>query len=132
MATAVPTISAELHGASGYAWISAAYLLANATTAPVWAKLSDIWGRKVFPFERHCLGSIADGSIAHSFNSSNMVFLCVNYLRNGPKHGYTHLRPYTSRNGWRWTHSTCLYCNIRFVQHEVGFHSSVNSPSAQV
>lgn len=46
VATAIPTISSELHSASGYLWIGGAYLLANATAAPVWAKLSDIWGRK--------------------------------------------------------------------------------------
>ncbi|KAH7371332.1 MFS transporter [Pyrenochaeta sp. MPI-SDFR-AT-0127] len=47
VATAIPTISRDLRSASGYAWISAAYLLANAVAAPIWSKLSDIWGRKV-------------------------------------------------------------------------------------
>ncbi|KAK8098766.1 Efflux pump dotC [Apiospora kogelbergensis] len=46
VATAIPTISKELKSDSGYAWISAAYLLANAVAAPIWTKLSDIWGRK--------------------------------------------------------------------------------------
>lgn len=46
MATAIPTISSDLHSASGYSWIGGAYLLANATAAPIWVKLSDIWGRK--------------------------------------------------------------------------------------
>ncbi|KAK5116753.1 hypothetical protein LTR62_007427 [Meristemomyces frigidus] len=46
MATSIPTISSELHSASGYVWIGGAYLLANAATGPVWAKCSDIWGRK--------------------------------------------------------------------------------------
>ena len=46
MATAVPTISNELHSSSGFVWIGGAYLLANATAAPIWTKLSDIWGRK--------------------------------------------------------------------------------------
>jgi len=45
-ATAIPTISAELHSASGYTWVGGAYLLANAAASPIWAKLSDIWGRK--------------------------------------------------------------------------------------
>lgn len=44
--TAIPTISTDLESASGYAWIGAAYLLANAVAAPIWSKLSDIWGRK--------------------------------------------------------------------------------------
>lgn len=46
VATALPTICSQLHSASGYAWIGAAYLLANGTSAPIWSKLSDIWGRK--------------------------------------------------------------------------------------
>lgn len=46
VATAIPTISAELHSASGYIWIGGAYFLANAAAAPIWSKLSDIWGRK--------------------------------------------------------------------------------------
>ncbi len=46
MATAVPTICRELNSAEGYAWIGGAYLLGNAVFGPVWAKSSDIWGRK--------------------------------------------------------------------------------------
>jgi len=44
--TALPAITTQLHSAAGYAWIGSAYVLATAVTAPVWAKLSDIWGRK--------------------------------------------------------------------------------------
>jgi MFS family permease len=46
IATAAPTISADLESSAGYTWIGAAYLLANASSGPIWAKLSDIWGRK--------------------------------------------------------------------------------------
>ncbi|KAK3673531.1 hypothetical protein LTR78_006435 [Recurvomyces mirabilis] len=46
MATSIPTISSQLHSASGYVWIGGAYLLANAAAGPIWAKCSDIWGRK--------------------------------------------------------------------------------------
>ena len=46
VATAVPKITAELHSAGGYIWIGGAYLIANAAAAPIWVKLSDIWGRK--------------------------------------------------------------------------------------
>ncbi|KAF2460943.1 putative MFS transporter [Lineolata rhizophorae] len=46
IATAIPTISTQLHSSSGQAWIGGAYQLANAAAAPIWAKLSDIWGRK--------------------------------------------------------------------------------------
>ncbi|KAF7596853.1 hypothetical protein BBP40_012453 [Aspergillus hancockii] len=46
ISTSLPTISARLHSASGYTWVGGAYLLASAAAAPMWAKLSDIWGRK--------------------------------------------------------------------------------------
>lgn len=44
--TAIPTIVSDLHSSSGYVWIGGAYLLANAAAGPIWAKFSDIWGRK--------------------------------------------------------------------------------------
>ncbi|KAK5943444.1 hypothetical protein PMZ80_004451 [Knufia obscura] len=47
VATAIPVITHELNSATGYTWIGAAYLIANAVGAPIWGKLSDIWGRKV-------------------------------------------------------------------------------------
>ncbi|OJJ50869.1 hypothetical protein ASPZODRAFT_21381 [Penicilliopsis zonata CBS 506.65] len=46
-ATAIPTIASKLHSAAGYTWIGGAYLLGNAAGSPIWAKLSDIWGRKL-------------------------------------------------------------------------------------
>ncbi|KAJ9622100.1 hypothetical protein H2204_011681 [Knufia peltigerae] len=46
VATALPKITADLHSAAGYIWIGGAYLIANAAAAPIWVKLSDIWGRK--------------------------------------------------------------------------------------
>lgn len=46
VATAIPTISADLHSSTGFVWIGGAYLLANAAGGPIWAALSDIWGRK--------------------------------------------------------------------------------------
>jgi MFS family permease len=46
VSTAIPTICAELHSAAGYVWIGTSFLLANAAAGPIWASLSDIWGRK--------------------------------------------------------------------------------------
>ncbi|TVY20915.1 MFS-type transporter [Lachnellula arida] len=45
-ATAIPTITYDLNSASGYVWIGGAYLLSCAASGPIWAKLSDIFGRK--------------------------------------------------------------------------------------
>ncbi|KAJ4370460.1 hypothetical protein N0V83_004978 [Neocucurbitaria cava] len=47
VATAAPTISRDLNSAAGYTWIGGAFLLANAASGPIWAKFSDIWGRKL-------------------------------------------------------------------------------------
>lgn len=47
IATAIPTIAAKFDSAAGYTWIGGAYLLANAAGSCIWAKLSDIWGRKL-------------------------------------------------------------------------------------
>ena len=46
MSTAIPTIASHFNSAAGYTWVGSAYLLANAAAAPIWAKVSDIWGRK--------------------------------------------------------------------------------------
>ena len=46
VSTEIPTIVHDLRGTSGFVWIGGAYLLANAAAAPIWVKLSDIWGRK--------------------------------------------------------------------------------------
>ncbi|KAF2397349.1 putative efflux pump antibiotic resistance protein, partial [Trichodelitschia bisporula] len=45
--TALPTMAETLHtNATGFGWIGSAYLLAGAASGPVWAKISDIFGRK--------------------------------------------------------------------------------------
>ncbi len=43
---AVPTIALEFRSTAGYTWIGSAYMLATAAAAPMWGKVSDIWGRK--------------------------------------------------------------------------------------
>lgn len=46
VATALPTIVAQLGGGSNYSWVGSAYLLAAAALSPLYGKLSDITGRK--------------------------------------------------------------------------------------
>jgi MFS family permease len=46
VSTTIPTIVADLGTASGYTWIGGAYTLAYAAGAPMWGKISDIFGRK--------------------------------------------------------------------------------------
>lgn len=47
LTTALPTIASEFDASdSGFAWIGACFLLANAASMPFWGKISDIFGRK--------------------------------------------------------------------------------------
>src|SRR5947209_1304686 len=46
--TALPHIVADLGGLEHYAWVVTAYLLASTVTVPIYGKLSDIYGRRVF------------------------------------------------------------------------------------
>ena len=46
VATALPTIVGDLHGASHLTWVVTAYLLASTVSTPLWGKLGDQYGRK--------------------------------------------------------------------------------------
>ncbi|MDL4912496.1 MAG: MDR family MFS transporter [Enterobacterales bacterium endosymbiont of Blomia tropicalis] len=46
VATAMPTIIAELGGFSQFGWVFSVYLLTQAVSVPLYGRLADIWGRK--------------------------------------------------------------------------------------
>ncbi|EGN93322.1 hypothetical protein SERLA73DRAFT_189897 [Serpula lacrymans var. lacrymans S7.3] len=46
VATALPTIVADLGGGNNYSWVGSAYMLASAALGPLYGKLSNIVGRK--------------------------------------------------------------------------------------
>src|SRR5580704_1384895 len=46
--TAMPRIIAQLNGFDRYPWVTTAYLLTSTIAVPIFAKLSDIYGRKWF------------------------------------------------------------------------------------
>jgi EmrB/QacA subfamily drug resistance transporter len=48
VSTALPTIVGDLHGGSHIAWVITAYLLATTVSTPLWGKLGDQYGRKIF------------------------------------------------------------------------------------
>src|SRR5450755_4918099 len=48
VATALPTIVGDLHGASHLTWVVTAYLLSSTVSTPLWGKLGDLYGRKIF------------------------------------------------------------------------------------
>ena len=47
LATAVPSIVGDIGGFSAFPWLFSIYLLAQAVSVPVYAKLSDTLGRKL-------------------------------------------------------------------------------------
>jgi EmrB/QacA subfamily drug resistance transporter len=48
VSTALPTIAGDLHGLNHLAWVVTSYLLASTITTPLWGKLGDLYGRKLF------------------------------------------------------------------------------------
>lgn len=71
---AIPTITEEFQSTTGYAWIGSAYMLASSSGAPMWGKISDIWGRK--PLLLLAVGIFWVGSVL-SATSVNMTMLIV-------------------------------------------------------
>jgi EmrB/QacA subfamily drug resistance transporter len=68
VSTALPTIVGDLKGGSHIAWVITAYLLAATVSTPLWGKLGDQYGRKIF-FQSaiviFLVGSILSG-LSHS------------------------------------------------------------------
>ena len=55
VSTALPTIVGDLKGGSHIAWVITAYLLATTVSTPLWGKLGDQYGRKIFFQASICL-----------------------------------------------------------------------------
>ena len=65
IATAVPSVVAELGGFAQFPWLFSVYLLAQAVTVPVYGKLADLFGRK--PVMLVGIGLFLVGSILCGF-----------------------------------------------------------------
>jgi EmrB/QacA subfamily drug resistance transporter len=64
VSTAMPTVIASLGGLNHYSWVFSAYLITSTVTVPVWGKLSDLYGRRLFyqlGIAIFLLGSILSG-----------------------------------------------------------------------
>jgi MFS family permease len=64
VATAMPTIVAELGGLESYSWVFSAYMLTSTTMVPLYGKLSDLYGRRRLYFiaiALFVLGSVLSG-----------------------------------------------------------------------
>ncbi|HEY2229559.1 MAG TPA: MDR family MFS transporter [Xanthobacteraceae bacterium] len=67
VATAMPSIVAELGGFRLFSWVFTAYFLAQAVTTPIYGRLADLFGRKRVFFVGSCIflvGSTACGLIS--------------------------------------------------------------------
>ncbi|KAM0806633.1 putative MFS multidrug transporter-like protein [Seiridium cardinale] len=73
IAQSIPTICNDLGSAAGYVWIGGAYLLANAATGPIWAKCSDIWGRKIIHLAAVTWFAVASIIAALSINMPMLI-----------------------------------------------------------
>jgi EmrB/QacA subfamily drug resistance transporter len=74
VATAMPTIIAELGGFSLFGWVFSIYLLTQAVSVPIYGRLADLWGRKRVFFIGTSLFLV--GSILCGF-ASNMAWLIL-------------------------------------------------------
>ncbi len=61
IATAMPTIVAELGGLERYSWVFAIYMLTSTTVGPIFGKLSDLYGRR--PVYMVAIGLFLVGSL---------------------------------------------------------------------
>jgi EmrB/QacA subfamily drug resistance transporter len=64
IATAMPTIVAELGGLASYSWVFSAYMLTSTAMVPLYGKLSDLYGRRRLYFIAMALfvtGSVLSG-----------------------------------------------------------------------
>jgi EmrB/QacA subfamily drug resistance transporter len=84
VSTALPTIVGDLQGGSHIAWVITAYLLATTVSTPLWGKLGDQYGRKIF-FQASILIFLA-GSILSGISTSMfelIAFRAVQGLGSG-------------------------------------------------
>jgi EmrB/QacA subfamily drug resistance transporter len=84
LATAVPSIVRDLGGFSQFPWLFSVYLLAQAVSVPIYAKLADIVGRK--PLMLFGIGLFLAGSVLCGFAwsmTSLIIFRAVQGLGAG-------------------------------------------------
>lgn len=74
VATALPTIVADLGGVEHLSWVVTAYLLSSTVVAPIYGKLGDLYGRRVVVISAIAL--FLFGSALSGFAQS-MVFLII-------------------------------------------------------
>ena len=76
---AIPTITQEFDSTAGYTWIGSAYMLASAAGAPMWGKISDIWGRK--PILLIAVGIFWVGSLMCALSKNMGMLIAVRAIQ---------------------------------------------------
>ncbi len=82
--TAMPTVIAALGGLNHYSWVFSAYLITSTVSVPVWGKLSDLYGRRLF--YQIGIGIFLLGSVLSGFSGSMwqlIVFRAIQGLGAG-------------------------------------------------
>ena len=75
VSTALPTIVGDLHGGSHLTWVVTAYLLSSTVSTPLWGKLGDQYGRKVF-FQASIVIFVVGSALA-GFSHTMTELICV-------------------------------------------------------
>jgi EmrB/QacA subfamily drug resistance transporter len=91
ISTALPTIAGVFKASSAdYTWIGSSYLLACASSVPLWGKISDIWGRKpvilvanvifmigsLISALANSIGMLIGGRVIQGIGGGGLVILC--------------------------------------------------------
>jgi EmrB/QacA subfamily drug resistance transporter len=91
ISTALPTIAGVFKASSAdYTWIGSSYLLACASSVPLWGKISDIWGRKpiilvanvifmigsLISALANSVGMLIAGRVVQGIGGGGLVILC--------------------------------------------------------
>lgn len=79
VSTALPTIVADLKGGSHITWVVTAYMLAATVSTPLWGKLGDQYGRKMF-FQASILLFLV-GSVLSGLSTSLFMLVACRALQ---------------------------------------------------
>jgi MFS family permease len=110
IATAVPSVVADLGGFAEFPWLFSVYLLAQAVTVPVYGKLADVFGRKpvmLFGIGLFLVGSILCG-VAWSMGAL-IAFRAVQGLGAGAVQPMS-MRPASAPSSWS-SAARCCSCS---------------------
>ena len=77
--TAIPTVVSSLGGLELYSWVYSVYFLAATVTVPLWGRLSDIYGRRIFYLAG--IGFFILGSALCGLSQSMVQLVCFRVIQ---------------------------------------------------